>query len=51
MLRRLASKQKLIDNPIFINYCKKIFDAYIKKIKLDEKDIKFLEIFEYRASE
>jgi hypothetical protein len=50
--RRQELKQKLASNPIFINDYKKILDAYNNKnIKLDEKDMEILEIFEFKALE
>ena len=49
--RREALKQKLLNNPIFTNDYNKILNAYNNKIKLDDKEIEILEIFEYKPLE
>ncbi len=49
--RREALKQKLINNPIFINDYKKILDAFNNKIELDQPEMDILEIFKYSILE
>ena len=46
--RRQELKEKLLNNPIFMNDYKKILDAYNNNIKLDNEEIEILEIFEYK---
>jgi hypothetical protein len=49
--RREALKQKLINNPIFINDYKKILHAFNNKIELDQPEMDILEIFKYSILE
>lgn len=46
--RREALKQKLLNNPIFANDYKKIFEAFNNGIKLDDIEHDILKIFEYK---
>ncbi len=49
--RREALKQKLINNPFFINDYKRILHAFNNKIELDQPEMDILEIFEYSTLE
>ena len=49
--RREELKQKLANNPIFMNDYKKLLETYKKNIELDEKDMEVLEIFEFKELE
>jgi len=49
--RREALKQKLMNNPSFINDYKKILHAFNNKIELDQPELNILEIFNYSILE
>ncbi len=49
--RRHSLKDKLLNHPIFINDYKKILDAFVNKIELEQPEIDILEIIEYSPLE
>jgi len=49
--RRQALKDKLINNPIFINNYKNILEAYNDKKDLEQFELDILDIFEYKPLE
>ena len=48
MRRQHELKQNLLNNPVFANDYEKILNAYEDNIHLDEKELKILEIFDFK---
>ena len=46
--RQHELKQNLLNNPVFANDYEKILNAYEDNIHLDEKELKILEIFDFK---